>query len=142
MSSLISAAPDPQEGCQSRRKRRISRHRSVGVVDELRLAHPARTIELAVVGSCAGSWDGDRLAQVVSNLVENALAHSPPDSPVSIAIKPTATHIELAVENRGEPIAPELMPTIFDAFRRGATKTKTKGREAGSGWASTSSLRS
>ena len=46
------------------------------VVDEIRLSHPDRTIEVAVAGSCEGTWDPDRLAQVVSNLIENALAHS------------------------------------------------------------------
>jgi signal transduction histidine kinase len=97
------------------------------VVDEIRLAHPARVINVAVAGPCEGTWDPDRLAQVVSNLVENALAHSSAESPVSMAISAHAGRIDVVVENSGRPIPPELLPTIFDAFRRGAVRDSRSG---------------
>jgi signal transduction histidine kinase len=97
-----------------------------GVVEEIRLAHPARTIDVAVAGPCQGTWDPDRLAQVVSNLVENALAHSSAGSPVSMAISAHAGRIDVVVENCGEPIPPELLPTIFDAFRRGSAPNNSR----------------
>jgi signal transduction histidine kinase len=96
------------------------------VVDEIRLAHPARVIDVAVAGACHGTWDPDRLAQVVSNLVENALAHSPEGSPVSMAIGAKAGRIEVVVENFGETIPAELLPTIFDAFRGGGAQKSAR----------------
>jgi len=96
------------------------------VVDEIRLAHPDRVIEVAVAGPCQGTWDPDRLAQVVSNLIENALVHSPTASSVSMAIGAVAGRIEVAVENSGEPIPADLLPRIFDAFQSGAAKTKSR----------------
>jgi signal transduction histidine kinase len=96
------------------------------VVDEIRLAHPDRTIDVAMAGPCHGTWDPDRLAQVVSNLIENALVHSPTASSVSMAIGAVAGRIEVAVENSGEPIPAELLPRIFDAFQSGAAKTTSR----------------
>jgi signal transduction histidine kinase len=97
------------------------------VVGEIRLAHPGRVINVAVAGPCQGTWDPDRLAQVVSNLVENALAHSSAGSPVSMAISAQAGCIDVVVENSGRPIPPEQLPTIFDAFRRGAARDSRTG---------------
>lgn len=88
------------------------------VIEEIRLAHPTRQIVLSVVGPCEGSWDPDRLAQVVSNLVENAVANSPPDSSVSFTVSARGGRIELAVENGGPTIAPGDLATLFEAFRQ------------------------
>ena len=96
------------------------------VIEEIRLAHPDRSIDVAISGPCEGTWDPDRLAQVVSNLVENALAHSAAGSTVNMAIRASAGRIEVIVENSGEGIPPELLPTIFDAFRSGAPQTKSR----------------
>lgn len=95
-------------------------------VEEIRLAHPRRRIDFSVDGSCDGTWDPDRLAQVVSNLVENALANSPPDTAVDFALVASDGRIEIAVENHGATIPAELLPNIFDAFRHRPT-TKTHG---------------
>ncbi len=90
------------------------------VVEEVLLAHPARAIELAIVGDCTGSWDADRLAQVVSNLLGNAITHSAAGSTVTSTSSGLDGAVTLSVENTGEAIAADLLPTIFDAFRRGS----------------------
>jgi signal transduction histidine kinase len=92
------------------------------VVEEVRLAHPSRKLAIETCASCNGSWDADRLAQVVSNLVENALAHSSRESPVTIALTMTEQQIDISVENHGAPIAPALLTTLFDPFRRGGSR--------------------
>jgi signal transduction histidine kinase len=93
------------------------------VVDEVRLAQPKRELTLDVVSTCRGTWDADRLAQVVSNLVENALAHSAPDSPVRVVLTSVEDRVDVTVENHGSPIAPEVLASLFDPFKRGSSRT-------------------
>src|ERR1700750_2577328 len=45
------------------------------VVGESQAAYPERRIEVQKAGDLNGNWDGERLAQVVSNLLGNALQH-------------------------------------------------------------------
>ncbi len=86
-------------------------------VDELRTAHAGAQIDIQAHGSVRGHWDGDRIAQVVSNLVGNALEHGEPGSPVVVSLDgsdPTA--VKLTVANQGA-IPPSLLPILFDPFR-------------------------
>jgi signal transduction histidine kinase len=92
------------------------------VVEELRLAHPAREILVDVAADGNGIWDADRLAQVVCNLLENALAHTAADSPITIVLAQTDAAVEIIVENHGKPIPPDVLTTVFDPFRRGASR--------------------
>jgi len=87
------------------------------VLDELCEANPGARVEIATTGSLHGRWDGDRLAQVISNLAGNALEHGEPRSPVFVELDgrhPDA--VSIRVENRGE-IAPDVLPVLFDPFR-------------------------
>lgn len=88
------------------------------VVEEHRLASPDREIEVAVSGDLAGTWDADRLAQVVSNLVGNALQHGAAAPVRVVAAAIDADGIELKVENAGE-IPPDVLPRLFDPFGSG-----------------------
>ncbi len=54
-----------------------------GVVDEMALAYPGRVFERKLE-HVSGQWDPDRIAQVVSNLVGNAIQHGPSNTPVWI----------------------------------------------------------
>jgi signal transduction histidine kinase len=74
-------------------------------------------VRLAVVGEPVGEWDRDRLAQLVSNLVGNALAHGQPGSPVDIRIDGTHPQsVRLDARNDGR-IPAQLLPVLFDPFR-------------------------
>jgi len=53
------------------------RETPVPIVDELRMTHPSATIQLQCP-TLRGAWDRDRLEQVFSNLIGNALAHGDP----------------------------------------------------------------
>ena len=55
-----------------------------GAIEELQLVYRDRDIRLATGEEIDGLWDTDRLAQVVSNLVGNALEHGAPDQPVTV----------------------------------------------------------
>jgi PAS domain S-box-containing protein len=104
------------------------------VVGELRAASPGRSIELTVEGDGRGTWDPARLAQVVSNLVGNALQHGPRHAPVRVSLTGDETTAVLAVENQGPAIAPELMPVLFEPFCRGsALRDASRARGLGLG---------
>jgi signal transduction histidine kinase len=76
---------------------------------------PAERIEFL------GDWRGEKvmansgaLEQIIRNLVENALAYSPPGTKIRIAYK----NAELSIKDSGPGIPPEAMPHIFDRFYR------------------------
>jgi PAS domain S-box-containing protein len=95
-------------------------HRVVrAVVDECLAANPGREIAVELHGDGLGRWDPSRMAQVVSNLVGNALTHGAWDKAVRVWVGGTANELRLVVHNGGSPIPPELMPEIFEPFRRG-----------------------
>jgi signal transduction histidine kinase len=94
------------------------------VADEARAAHPDRSLVVKTSGHLEGVWDPDRVAQVVSNLVENALRHGAADVDVSVTVRGDADAVGLAVHNGGPPVPAGLAPVLFDAFRRGGADGK------------------
>jgi sigma-B regulation protein RsbU (phosphoserine phosphatase) len=96
------------------------------VTHEFRVAYPERSVVCEVEGTDThGSWDPDRLGQVLSNLLENALKYSPPDTQVRLLARGDKEQVVLMVHNQGKPIPPELMPHIFEPFRRGPQSSRT-----------------
>ena len=88
------------------------------MIAELSLAYPNRDIRYAVHGVTSGQWDASRLAQVTSNLLGNALANSPEDSPVEVVVRGSGQAVSLCVNNLGRPIPADQMPHLFDPFKR------------------------
>jgi len=86
------------------------------VVQEHLVAFPERRIDLIVDGDLSGEWDADRLAQVASNLVGNALKHGESGSTVDVQVRAAVDSVSLSVSNRGT-IPPDVLPFIFDPFR-------------------------
>jgi PAS domain S-box-containing protein len=88
------------------------------VGDEVGLASPNAVIRIATNGNTVGEWDEDRLLQVLSNLLSNAVQHG--DGHVEVTIDgSSAEQVRLEISNRGTPVAPELLKIIFDPFQRG-----------------------
>jgi signal transduction histidine kinase len=87
-------------------------------VDELRAANPRAEIVVDSDGPISGAWDPDRLTQVVSNLVGNAIVHG--TGRVEIRVKRDGDDAVLEVQNGGAPIPDDLVPRIFEAFERPA----------------------
>jgi signal transduction histidine kinase len=97
------------------------------VADELRIAHPQRTLRVTTAGDLVGSWDRDRLLQAISNLVSNALVHGRDPVEIRALEEPDRQHVTTEVHNAGPPIAEELIPHLFDPYRQGATAASTGG---------------
>ncbi|WP_337267916.1 sensor histidine kinase [Oryzifoliimicrobium ureilyticus] len=97
------------------------------IVDELHAANPKANIVMDIDLAQPVAADHQRLAQMLSNLVSNALTHGAKDEPITVRASTSASHLEIAVMNRGEAISPENIKTLFLPFRRGGSK------QAGSG---------
>ncbi|MGZ3457130.1 MAG: ATP-binding protein, partial [Archangium sp.] len=97
------------------------------VVDEVSLAWPERRIALRASGAGGGEWDEDRLAQVVTNLVGNALQHSPASTPVRVSTRGEDGGVTLEVHNEGAPIPAALRPKLFEPYRRGEEAGEDRG---------------
>jgi PAS domain S-box-containing protein len=86
-------------------------------IGEVELVYPDRSIPCSFVGDQGGTWDPDRLLQIISNLVANASQHGRPGSPVTVRLDGLQREaIVLEVHNLGT-IPEALQPTLFDPFR-------------------------
>ncbi|WP_163990425.1 PAS domain-containing sensor histidine kinase [Pyxidicoccus caerfyrddinensis] len=91
------------------------------IISELEPAHPQRGVCLEVQGDSQGIWDEERLGQVLSNLVGNALQHSPEGTQVRVRLAAADAHFQrLEVHNGGPPIPDSLRPRLFAPFHRAA----------------------
>ncbi|HLK89145.1 MAG TPA: sensor histidine kinase [Polyangia bacterium] len=88
------------------------------VVDELQAAHPGRRVILDYRGDLSGTWDRDRLAQIISNLVANALQHGNAAEPVTVRAVSNGSAAILTVHNHGKPIPPASLKRLFEPMVR------------------------
>jgi sigma-B regulation protein RsbU (phosphoserine phosphatase) len=101
-------------------------------VAELRLAFPGRRIDHVQRGSAPCVADPDRLAQMIGNLVGNAVAYGSPTAPITVISDASDAQCEVAVHNEGEPIPPALIPGLFEPMIRGEHESRG-GRGVGLG---------
>ncbi|HEX7797477.1 MAG TPA: ATP-binding protein [Vicinamibacterales bacterium] len=97
------------------------------VVDEMRAAAPNLTIELQLQGNLSGEWDPGRIEQALSNLIANAVQYGDPLRPVRVLLDGKTDVVELRVMNEGPAIPPEVVPVLFEPFRRGVSEERTSG---------------
>jgi signal transduction histidine kinase len=93
-------------------------------VDEILAANPDRQIRLVQEGETRGQFDADRAAQLLSNLLQNAVAYGPAAEPIDVEARGLPDRVEIAVTNGGAPIPAGICPSLFDPFRRGAAAAK------------------
>ena len=88
------------------------------------------TLETAIV------WgDGGRLAQVVRNLIDNAVSFSPPGGTVAVAVERDGRHVVVRVDDDGPGIPPENRDDIFRRFYSDRPAGEDFGRHSGLGLA-------
>lgn len=104
-------------------------------VDDARVLAPDRAVDLDVRGDEAPVVLGDeaRLRQVVTNLVSNALTHTPPGTPVAVTLDTVAGdtvagRVRVAVHDRGPGLTPEHRARVFERFYRAdPSRTRSAG---------------
>ncbi|MCU1661809.1 MAG: histidine kinase [Pseudonocardia sp.] len=85
-----------------------------------RLSAESARIDIIVDPPTGLEVEGDLtlLVTALSNLVENAIAYSPPDASVSVSRRRAGDWVEIAVTDRGIGIAPEHQKRVFERFFR------------------------
>ena len=99
----------------------------VHVIDELRSMSPERSIITDIQLTQPINGDASRIAQVLSNLLANALKYGARDVPVIVHAATRQGMFELSVANGGVPIPPETMERLFQPFTRGDEASDRQG---------------
>ncbi|MDT7790024.1 MAG: hypothetical protein QOF58_8443, partial [Pseudonocardiales bacterium] len=89
------------------------------VVAEAAVAAPAASFSIDVAGDLTVFADGERLHQVLVNLVDNAARHGPTGGLVSVSGSSAGSCVVLEVRDEGPGIAPADRSRIFERFTRG-----------------------
>lgn len=97
------------------------------VVAELASLHPGRRIDVQLQVDRSVSCDTGRISQLLSNLLGNALMHGSTSEPVMVRASTRNAEFTLEVENRGTPIAAEMMPRLFQPFTRFSGEKRSGG---------------
>ena len=97
------------------------------VIAELRAAWPDRLVVAESAVEEPVNCDRDRLAQLFSNLLGNALKHGSSDAPVRVQASTGEGAFKLSVANSGPPIPPSTLPRLFQPFTRGTGGTNPQG---------------
>jgi signal transduction histidine kinase len=82
--------------------------------DEIRAVHPERLFKLEVSGELQGEFDSDRVQQVLSNLLNNAVEHGTTTQPITLSAHGEAERITLRVRNYGRRIPADQLQVIFN----------------------------
>ncbi|SES47439.1 HAMP domain-containing sensor histidine kinase [Rhizobium sp. NFR03] len=98
------------------------------VVEELSTTHPDRVIDVEFDLKAPVDCDPSRIAQLVSNLLGNAITHGAENRPVSItAVSSAAGDLTVMVSNEGPSIPHDAMERLFEPFVRGASRGYSEG---------------
>ncbi len=100
------------------------------VVQRLTSRHPGHPITLRVEPNLPlAEFDYVEIAQVLINLLENAIRHTPPGTPISVSVRRAPDAVAIAVHDDGPGIPLAYQPHLFEKFYRAPGKA----REPGSG---------
>jgi two-component system sensor histidine kinase ResE len=77
-------------------------------------------------------WDEDKIEQVLTNLIDNAIRHTPKGGSVQVHVYEKEQKVYLEVEDTGSGIPEEDLPFVFERFYK-ADKARTRGQSGGTG---------
>jgi PAS domain S-box-containing protein len=90
-------------------------------------------IDVEIKGDVTGTWDPDRLAELLSNIAGNAIEHAAPGTSLIMIAYPEDANVVIEVSNQGQPIPSDLLPSIFEPFRRARQREKSAAGNLGLG---------
>jgi two-component system OmpR family sensor kinase len=139
---LLLLAQLDERGVELRRAPMDLRTLAADALHDLRALDPTRQVRLTGLGSAADPapapvlGDEPRLRQVVSNLVGNAIAHTPAGSAVRVGVGTVDDHAVLEIADSGPGLTPEQARLVFERFYRADTsRARDHGGGAGLGLA-------
>lgn len=97
------------------------------VVDELRGAHPERSIDVGFQLDVPVLCDVQRIQQMLSNLLKNALVYGDPARPVLVRAGSQNGIFELSIVNHGPAIAQATIDQLFKPFWRASAHASNEG---------------
>jgi signal transduction histidine kinase len=83
-----------------------------------------RAIHFDAPAALVAPIDGPRIAQVLANLLGNAIQHGAPRSPIAVWLRLADGHAELGVHNTGAPIPDELRGKLFEPLERSQLRSR------------------
>jgi signal transduction histidine kinase len=85
---------------------------------ESHLAHPGTPVRVDCPPQLVAAADPERIHQVVANLIENSVRHSPPDGEVVVTARLDDRTLEIGVTDAGPGIAASEVDRVFERFYR------------------------
>ncbi len=101
------------------------------VVGDTRMLDPTRPLALDAPVPVHVLGDPARLEQLVHNLMDNALVHTPAGTPVEVRVAAEGTRAVLDVRDHGPGLEPDQAARVFDRFYRGGTQDRSGGSGLG-----------
>ena len=98
------------------------------VIVEIAALYPDSAVHVDTSGNLSGAWDGDRLTQVLTNLLGNAVQHGTSGAPIRVSARGSSDEVTLSVHNDGPAIAADLQREIFQEGRRGSERPHASDR--------------
>jgi len=88
------------------------------VVEEVAVSHPGRRIDAAIEIDRPAPCDAARIGQLFANLLDNAMRHGDPATPVGVEASARGRELAISVANGGPPIDPAIRARLFEPFIR------------------------
>lgn len=94
------------------------------LVDESMLTYPLASIEAELPARLEADVDGDRMAQVVGNLLANARQHGARGEPIAVRLTTEAHSARLVIANVAAPLGEAMVASLFDPLKRGSVANR------------------
>jgi signal transduction histidine kinase len=97
------------------------------VVDEMRGLYPQRAIDATIAPGLVLRCDPERIAQLLSNLLKNALVHGSEQAPVEVVAAMIGGEFVLSVTNEGDELPQAVIDELFKPYWRAASRSGSEG---------------
>ena len=98
------------------------------VVVEISASYPDSTVHVESSGNLSGAWDRDRLSQVLTNLLGNAVQHGSRGAPIKVSALGLADEVTISVHNEGHAIPADEQAAIFEEGRQAGVRSAASDR--------------